>query len=151
MRVVLGFEAGDVEEVAAAREPQLRQQARRRERPRRDPVGDHRGGRTVPGEVMVVDHPGVGHQRVGQGAGEPLGEGVDGASERSPLGPPLLDAVHVEGDGYAAAGEQRQEEGVGLDHERGGEAAGAGVEQQRRVWLGVSRLLRRQGEDDLPR
>jgi hypothetical protein len=67
---------------------------------------------------VTADHLGVGHQDVGQHAGEALGEGVDEAAERTPLGAAFLDAVHVQRDRRAAGLEKRQEQGVGRVHDR---------------------------------
>ena len=80
-------------------------------------------------EVVAADHLGVGHQRVGDDAGQPLGQSVDRPPQRPPLAASLLDAVDVEGGGHPGQPEQRHEEGVGgVDHQRGVVAAVGGVE-----------------------
>ena len=142
MRIVLGLEARDVEEVVALLDPQPAKHPALPERSRVDAIGHDRRGRAVAREVVRADHLGVGHQPVRQHAGQALGEREDRPPEGTPFGAALLDPVHVQERGRAGGREQRQEEGVrGVHDERGVEALAGGMEAgEQRVHGGVEVL-----------
>ena len=112
--VVLGLEARDVEDVAAALEPQPVEDREVLRRAEVGAVGDEDRLLSVALEVVAADLLRVRDDDVGQDAREPLGKGIDGLPRPVPLPPVPLEPVDVQEDARSGAEEARQAAGEGV-------------------------------------
>ena len=125
VRVVLRFEAADVEKVAPGFEPEFVQDRVGDDGPGLDAVADHRRFAAVPVPVVVGDDLGVADRRAGQQAGQAFGKSVHEAARPAPFRSSFLDSVHVQGGSDTSWPEQGQEDRVGtVDDQCGSGAAG---------------------------
>ena len=98
VRVVLGLEPTDVEDVAPWLQPEPDRGSRRRARAQRRAVREQVRRAAVGAEVVVLDHGGVGDHVDGQSGGDPCADSVVGLADPIPLGPLPLESIDVEDD-----------------------------------------------------
>ena len=111
--VVFGFEAADIEEVAAGLKVQAIEDGGGGFPAGVGSVGDEGGLFAVGFEVVALDRGGVGNDDVGEPGGEAFGDVEPPFAGAVPFFAKAFDAVDVEGDGDAEESGDGGEDGVG--------------------------------------